>query len=267
MKRFNNPYEFQEYQKKLIAKYKHLLKLIKLEDITSNLGCEFDVNNQYAAWVNDYLGATPCEKANELYEQLIESDELQVVIKDIDNIFKTIYVVVPEKLEDEDEIIQLFDNSNKQSNEITVDNILDKNLNIIATFKPNIFKDELTSDDTFCINTFLNTQAQLSTKEKEEKIDPLHYEETKRQIKKDIEDVKNDKITIAEMLNHYGYTFEDFDNDKVKNLIDQIVNNTITQDELLNKVSNGEVSPMEVEIIDTQLKLAYPNIYKKLNNL
>ena len=71
MKRFNNPYEFQEYQKKLIAQYKHLLKLIKLEDITSNLGCEFDVNNQYSAWVNDYLGATPCEKANELYEQLI----------------------------------------------------------------------------------------------------------------------------------------------------------------------------------------------------
>ena len=253
--------EYKQYTKEINEKYKKFMELINANDI-KKLGKEFDLDNQYSAWVNDYLGGTPCEKADELYSQLIESDSLQLVIKDAENIFKKIYVIVPNNRDDQTDDNNIFEDNNISKDPLE-DN-LDKNCNIIATFMPNIFKEELTIDDTFSVNTFLQTQEEMD-EEPKEYIDPLHFLDTQKEIDEYTEKVKNNEITIVEMLSHFGYDFADVDNDKVKDIIDKIVNNEISDDEIKNKVSNNEISPTEILVIDTQLKLAYPDVYKKLN--
>lgn len=186
------------------------------------------------------------ERSTEENINILSSLEvLEIVELDPQQIFKKIY-----KVENYDKTISMI--------YLFKEDLINKN-KMIEQFEEN-------SEEYKIENYIKDQQAKYATGEfKQEKIDVLGTQEIQNRIDEAERRYAAGEINLGEKYKEiFGEQFE-YDNDKVLALIDDIVNNNLSFEDMYKKIEDQKFNKYEVASLDDILRKQYPDIQNRFN--
>lgn len=232
----------------LQKKYQEFIQEITLDDLAKMCSSgKIDKNwNLDKAWVVNYLGEEPEKQAEHLLDALVDSEVAFMIRKSPATLFKNIYAI--KDYADRQDIIAEF-----------ADGIVD--LKKLEELYP------AESRKIFKLSSYVDEQLSMSQTYEKEVYDPLNFKGQQEKIDDLKRRVESGESTIGEVLIELGVIKEgeDYDHEKVNDIIDKLVNNKMTLQELEEKCNNNEISPIEIRSIVIIIEKLYPEVDKRLN--
>lgn len=226
--------------------YKNLIEELTFEEFKNK--CEAnEIQSSMGidkAIVLDFIGSEPESQVEILMNILVDNEIVFSVELNPNNIFEKIYAIKSNDIIDVIAILQ--------------DNKLD-----IEKFKE-VYPD--TYDNFTVKNYLINQEIFIDKVNNKEEYDPLNFKESQMKIDQIKNDYEQGNISFGEYLKKLGVIEdEDYDNQKVIDTIEKIVNREVNVKDLADMFNTQEINVMELSEINNVLKKKYPEIYEQFN--
>ena len=236
-----------EYEKKLEIAKEQFSKFITettIEQIQEMCAkSELDINSDISKiWAVDYCGGPDSEMmVDEFYNMILADELITLVTKVPEDVFEKIYSI--KNYKDENELIVIFK-----------DNVLD-------TDKLNAEYTLLQQENS--LHAYLERYDSLPKEYTKEVYDPLNFIGQQQKIDELKEKWNNKEISLIDIFKELGY---EGDYDKLEQIANDLIDGKIGNTEVQEKVASGELSPIEIIIINSVLEQFHPEILEKLNS-
>lgn len=233
-------------EKELKERYNNLIKEIDITQLKSMCdNNEININAMpNKIWVVNFLGCMPEEQAEFILNLLVLNDVVYMVEIKPENLFERIYAI--KDYRGQQDIIAIFQDDKANYNKML-----------------ELYPETITE---FTISKYVNEQLSLQGTNNQEKYDPLGFGDQQKKIDDIASKLESGEITFGESLRELGLIGDDdYDNKKVIDIIEKLVNKKINPNGIKKMFENNEINVFELDTISKILKSKYPEINKQLN--